>query len=199
NLKDIKLKWSSLGEAEKNKYLEESAALKAEGRTQHLSPELRELKVKKHLKQLKLEVSSLEILGVETAVMLFDCQKPNLEVLEVSSKGAAAFLDSTETLSSFALHFKGSSSSASAAKESVDALVKKVQEVFNQKYNEAGGSGRLPYQSLQNHSIIINASGLPNGLTLKKPSHYGRKQLEDILKAAEQISFHIGEWFAHKF
>ncbi|MEQ2297793.1 hypothetical protein AMECASPLE_038351, partial [Ameca splendens] len=55
NLKDIKLKWSSLGEAEKNKYLEESAALKAEGRTQHLSPEMRELKVKKHLKQLKLE------------------------------------------------------------------------------------------------------------------------------------------------
>ncbi|KAK5603233.1 hypothetical protein CRENBAI_012036 [Crenichthys baileyi] len=44
------------GEAEKNKYLEESAALKAEGRTQHLSPEMRELKVKKHLKQLKLEV-----------------------------------------------------------------------------------------------------------------------------------------------
>ncbi|XP_047206234.1 general transcription factor II-I-like isoform X1 [Girardinichthys multiradiatus] len=121
--------------------------------------------------------------------MLFYCQKPNLEVLEVSSKGAAAFLDSTETLSSFALHFKGSSSSASAAKETVDALVKKVQEVFNQKYNDAGGSGRLPYQSLQNHSIIINASGLPNGLTLKKPSHYGRKQL--FLKAAEQISFHI--------
>ncbi|XP_047206243.1 uncharacterized protein LOC124858288 isoform X2 [Girardinichthys multiradiatus] len=58
NLKDIKLKWSSLGEAEKNKYLEESSALKAEGRTQHRSPEMRELKVKKHLKQLKFVIYS---------------------------------------------------------------------------------------------------------------------------------------------
>uniref|UniRef100_A0A3Q0S959 Zgc:113176 n=1 Tax=Amphilophus citrinellus TaxID=61819 RepID=A0A3Q0S959_AMPCI len=168
-------KWSSLGEAEKNKYHEEAAAVKAEGQTQHLSPETRELKVKKHLKQLKFEVSSLEKLGVETAVMSFDCQRSNLEV---SSKGAAAFLDSTDTLNSFALHFKGSSSTASAFKEPVDALAKKVIKMFNKKYNEAGGIGRVPYLSLQNHSITINAVGLPDGLTVKKPSCYGRKQLE---------------------
>lgn len=43
-LKDIRPKWSSLGEKQKNKYLEEAAALKAEGKGQHLSPEMRELK-----------------------------------------------------------------------------------------------------------------------------------------------------------
>ncbi|KAK2863543.1 hypothetical protein Q5P01_003076 [Channa striata] len=180
-LKDIKPKWSSLGEEERNIYYEEAAALKAEGKTQHLSPEMRALKVKKHLKQLKLEVSSLEALGVETAVISFDRHKTNLEVHEICSKGASAFLESMDIANSFALHFK----------EPVDVLVKRVQEVFNQKYKEAGGVGRLPYQSLLNQSISIHAAGLPNGLTLKKPSFYGRKQLEEILKAAEQISFQI--------
>lgn len=56
HLKDIKPKWSSLGEAQKKKYLEEAAALKAEGRTEHLSHKMRELKVQKHLKHLKFEV-----------------------------------------------------------------------------------------------------------------------------------------------
>ncbi|XP_067378906.1 general transcription factor II-I isoform X2 [Channa argus] len=190
-LKDIKPKWSSLGEEQRNIYYEEAAALKAEGKTQHLSPEMRALKVKKHLKQLKLEVSSLEALGVETAVISFDRHKTNLEVHEICSKGASAFLESMDIANSFALHFKAFSPPVSSTKEPVDVLVKRVQEVFNQKYKEAGGVGRLPYQSLLNQSVTIHAAGLPNGLTLKKPSFYGRKQLEEILKAAEQISFQI--------
>ncbi|XP_044066590.1 plexin-A1-like isoform X3 [Siniperca chuatsi] len=48
---------------------------------------------------------------------------------------------------------------------------------------------RLPYQSLVNQSMTIKVAGLPNGLTLKKPSFYGRNQLETILKDAEWISF----------
>ncbi|CAN9501537.1 unnamed protein product [Ophioblennius macclurei] len=192
-LKDIKEKWSSLGDEQRTKYLQEAAVLKAEGKTQLLSPERRELKIKRHLKQLKLEVASLEELGVETAIMLFDCQKPNLKVHEVSSKGANAILDSMDTVSSFALHYKAcSSTTVPAHKEPIDVLIKKVQDVFNKKYKEAGGDGRLPYQSVLNQSIMVNVSGLPDGLVLKKPSYYGRKQLEEILKAAEHISFQIG-------
>uniref|UniRef100_A0A8P4K4S2 Uncharacterized protein n=1 Tax=Dicentrarchus labrax TaxID=13489 RepID=A0A8P4K4S2_DICLA len=52
-------------------------------------------------------------------------------------------------------------------------------------------SGRLPYQALVNQTLDIEVKGLPNDFTLKKPSFYGRKQLEMILKAAEQISFQI--------
>nr|XP_020440971.1 uncharacterized protein LOC109951055 isoform X2 [Monopterus albus] len=180
-LRDIKPRWSSLGEEQKNNYLEEAAALKAEGKTQHLSPEMRELKV-----------SSLEALGVETAVLSLDRLKADSEVHKVSSRGAAGFLDSADTVNSFAMHFKGSSSAASTTKEPVSVMVKRVQELFNQKYKEAGGDGRLPYQSLLNQSITIHVAGLPNGITLKKPSFYGRLQLEEILKAAEQISFQIG-------
>ncbi|XP_037836926.1 uncharacterized protein zgc:113176 isoform X2 [Kryptolebias marmoratus] len=193
SLKDVTQKWSTLGEVQKRKYAEEAAALKVQRTSDHLSPEMRSLKVKKHLKQIKIEVASLEKLGMETGVMMFDHQKPFLEVLEVSSKGASSFFDRTDVLDNFALHFKGNSSYTSAAKEPVDSMVKKVQELFNRKYNEAGGRGRLPYISIQNESIIINASGLPDGITLKKPCHYGRKQLEVILKNAEQISFKINE------
>lgn len=39
--------------------------------------------------------------------MSLDCQKDNLEGHEVSMEGAAAFLDSTDMLNSFGLHFEG--------------------------------------------------------------------------------------------
>ncbi|XP_029019933.1 uncharacterized protein LOC114863209 [Betta splendens] len=163
-LKDIKQKWPMLGEEKKRQYYEEAAALRAEATVKNLSPEMRELKIKKHLKSLKLEVSSLEELGVETIVLSFDHQKATMEVSEVSSKGASESLASTDTVNNFALHFK----------------------------EDVGGVGKIPYQSLRNHNVTIHAAGLPKGLTLKKPSFYGRKQLEDIIKAEDQISFHIG-------
>ncbi|TRY83366.1 hypothetical protein DNTS_016642 [Danionella cerebrum] len=190
-LKDIKKRWGSLGEEKRQKYKEEAAMLKAEAKGQQLSPELRELKIKKHLKQLKLEVSSLEQLGVESVILAYDRHQAKIEVQEMSSKGAAGFLDSTDTVNSFALHFNVISPVDSVRKEPVDVLVKRVQDLFNQKYREAGGLGKLPYQSLLNGNITIDALGLPSGIILKKPSFYGRKQLEEVLKAAEMISFHI--------
>ncbi|KAL7405496.1 hypothetical protein ABVT39_001945 [Epinephelus coioides] len=197
-LNDIKGRWSTLGEDEKQKYYREAAALRSQGLAEDLSPEMRELKIKKHLKQLKFEVSKLEALGVETAILSFDRHKSSLEVYQLSSKGAK------DTVNNFALYFKASFSAPTApqpqrqhqrssrkTKDQVDVLVKKVQDVFNQKYKEAGGIGRLPYQSLMNQSLNIKVAGLPNGLTLKKPSFYGRNQLEAILKDAKHISFKI--------
>lgn len=52
-------------------------------------------------------MSKLEDLGVETAILSFDRKKSSLEVFELSSKGATDFLDSTDTVNNFALHFKG--------------------------------------------------------------------------------------------
>lgn len=54
-----------------------------------------------------VKVSKLEDLGVETAILSFDRKKSSLEVYELSSKGASNFLDSTDTVNNFALHFKG--------------------------------------------------------------------------------------------
>ncbi|PWA28846.1 hypothetical protein CCH79_00012977, partial [Gambusia affinis] len=134
SLKDITQKWSTLAEEQKRQYAEEAAALKVQRTSDGMSPEMRCLKLKKHLKQLKIEVAGLEKLGVETGVMMYDHQKPLLEVLEVSSKGASSFFNSTDVLDNFALHFQGKSLSTSAAKEPVDQIVKKVQDLFNRKY-----------------------------------------------------------------
>lgn len=194
-MNDIKGRWATLGEDEKQKYIEEAAALRAHG--QALSPEIRDARIKMHLKKLKLEVSKLEDLGVETAILSFDHQKSSLEVYELSSKGATGFLDAADTVNNFALHFKASSSATTpSTKDQVSVLVGKVQDLFNQKYKEAGGTGRLPYQSLVNQDMTIKVAGLPNSLTLKKPSFYGRNQLEAILKAAEEISFEIIHYHA---
>ncbi|XP_039668517.1 uncharacterized protein LOC120566266 isoform X3 [Perca fluviatilis] len=191
-MNDIKGRWSTLREDVKKQYVQEAAALKAHGQSQDLSPEMRDLKIKGHLKNLKLEVSKLEALGVETAILSFDTQKASLEVFETSSKKATVFLDSTDTVNNFALHFKASSSAAAPTKEPISVLLKKVQDLFNQRYKEAGGTGRLPYLSiLNNDDVTIKVAGLPIGLDLKKPSFYGRNQLEAILAAADQISFEI--------
>ncbi|XDV22760.1 hypothetical protein PO909_027589 [Leuciscus waleckii] len=153
---------------------------------------MRDARIKMHLKKMKLEVSKLEELGVETAILSFDRQKSSLEVFEMSSRGATDFLDKSDTVNNFALHFKASSSAAMpSAREHVTVLVGKVKDLFNQKYKEAGGTGRVPYQSLVNQGLVIRVSGLPNSLTLKKPSFYGRNQLVGILQAAEEITFEI--------
>ncbi|CAM4705213.1 unnamed protein product [Leuciscus chuanchicus] len=96
-MNDIKGRWATLGEDEKQKHFPEAAALRTHGLAQDLSPEMRDARTKIHLKKLKLEVSKLEDLGVETAILSFDRQKSSLEVCELSSKGATDFLDSTET------------------------------------------------------------------------------------------------------
>ncbi|XP_058619081.1 uncharacterized protein zgc:113176 isoform X1 [Onychostoma macrolepis] len=193
-MNDFKDRWSTLGKDEKHKYCQEAAALRAHGQAQDLSPEMRDLRIQMHLKKLKLEVSKLEALGVETAILSFDRHKSNLQVYELGSNGAIDFLDSTDTVNNFALHFTASSSATTpSTKDKVNVLVGKVQDLFNQKYKEAGGTGRLPYQSLVNRGMTIKVTGLPNSLTLKKPSFYGRNQLEAILKAAEEISFEISK------
>lgn len=55
-MNDIKGRWATLGEEEKKKYVEEAAALRAHGEAQDLSPEMRDARIKMHLKKMKLEV-----------------------------------------------------------------------------------------------------------------------------------------------
>uniref|UniRef100_A0A6Q2XD88 Uncharacterized protein n=1 Tax=Esox lucius TaxID=8010 RepID=A0A6Q2XD88_ESOLU len=226
SMNDIKGRWSTLREEVKQQYVQEAAALKAHGQTQDLSPEMREVVSSVYVGFLKLmfvhfvynqlfnifvvcllplnivKVSKLEALGVETAILSLDNQKARLEVFEMSSKEATVFLDSTDTVNNFALHFKDNIASSSATtpttKDPIIVLLKKVQDLFNQKYKEAGGTGRLPYQSLENNKATIKVAGLPIGLDIKKPSFYGRHQLEAIMAAAEQISFEINSKFVSR-
>ncbi|XP_062393493.1 uncharacterized protein zgc:113176 [Sardina pilchardus] len=189
SMSDIKEQWALLGKEEREKYVLEATASRSLD-TEQLSPEMREDKIKRHLKQLKLEVAKLELLGVETAIMSIDKSSSSLEVFEVCSKEATVFLDNSDTSSNFALHFKASPTCTShLPNEHIRVLRKKVQDLFNQKYKEAGGAGRLPYKSLLERPIVV--SGLPDNLQLKKPLFYGRNQLEAILKVHNGISFQI--------
>ncbi|GAA6095455.1 uncharacterized protein LOC113660589 [Tachysurus ichikawai] len=98
--------------------------------------------------------------------------------------------------------YTSSSATTSCTRVEVNVLLRKVQDLFNQKYRkhmfkhflkEARGTGRLPYQSLVNQGMTIKVAVLPNSLTFKKPSYYGRNHLEAILQAAEEISFEISK------
>lgn len=55
-MNDIKGRWSTLDQFQKQKYCEEAAALRAHGQAEDLSPEMRDHRIKIHLKKLKLEV-----------------------------------------------------------------------------------------------------------------------------------------------
>lgn len=55
-MNDIKGRWATLGEDGKQKYFQEAAALRAHGQAHDLSPEMRDARIKMHLKKLKLEV-----------------------------------------------------------------------------------------------------------------------------------------------
>ncbi|XP_066523456.1 general transcription factor II-I repeat domain-containing protein 1 [Hoplias malabaricus] len=170
---DIRDRWSSLGEDEQRQYVQQAADLKVQGQAGQLSSEMRE--IRKHLKQLKTEVSQLEELGVETAVLLHDGFSPQAFVQELSSRKASDFLRSTGTGNNFGLFFAGSSKNcpSNSKLDSVKIMVRKVQDLFNQKYKEAGGTGRLPYKSLAANKIIIKVTGLPNDLPFRKPCLYG--------------------------
>ncbi|XP_076149389.1 uncharacterized protein LOC143133510 [Alosa pseudoharengus] len=135
---------------------------------------------------LWVQEPKLEAMGVETAMVSIDkLSCGTLEVFEVSSKEAAVFLDTSDTSSKFAMYFKAGFSRPVSSKEDLSVLHKKVQELFNTKYKEAGGAGRVPYKSLQGRPVVVA------GLQLKKPMFYGRNQLEAILKCHNEISFHI--------
>ena len=58
---------------------------------------------------------------------------------------------------------------------------------------EAGGKGGVPYQSITDGKVLMIVSGLPDDLTFKKPSRYGRHQLERILEASEMLTFQISK------
>uniref|UniRef100_A0A3B4CCG1 HMG box domain-containing protein n=1 Tax=Pygocentrus nattereri TaxID=42514 RepID=A0A3B4CCG1_PYGNA len=177
-MKDIKSRWSSLGEDERNKYIQEARELKAQEQADQLNSEMRKLKIRKHLKQLKVEMSKLEELGLETAPMIFDCLNPQAAVHELASKKASEFIESTGTGNKFWLHFADIITNLITSMEPVPVLVRK-----------AGGTGRLPVCAA--HRIMIEVTSLPNDLPLKQPCLYGRQQLAATLQHAKSISSQI--------
>ncbi|KAK3706999.1 hypothetical protein QZH41_014079 [Actinostola sp. cb2023] len=74
-----------------------------------------------------------------------------------------------------------------AAVESRTYDYKDVQDLFNQKYSIAMGKAlKVPYEK---GGFVVNH--LPQGIEFKKPSSYGKKQIESIMVARDKIKFVI--------
>ncbi|XP_069395753.1 general transcription factor II-I repeat domain-containing protein 1 isoform X3 [Paralichthys olivaceus] len=82
----------------------------------------------------------------------------------------------------------------SDAQSNIFVLRKMVEEVFTVLYSEAVGKSSLvpvPYEWIQKDPGCVVAHGLPEGVTLKKPSEYDIKTLMKILEQSHRIQFTV--------
>ncbi|CAM9342617.1 unnamed protein product [Lampetra planeri] len=82
----------------------------------------------------------------------------------------------------------------SDAQSNIFVLRKMVEEVFAVLYSEAVGKSSLvpvPYEWIQKDPSCLVAHGLPEGVTLKKPSEYDTKTLMKILEQSHRIQFTV--------
>lgn len=80
----------------------------------------------------------------------------------------------------------------SDVQSNIFVLRKMVEEVFTVLYSEAVGKSSLvpvPYDWIQKDPGCVVAHGLPEGVTLKKPSEYDTKTLMKILEQSHRIQF----------
>uniref|UniRef100_A0A8C6UFZ0 GTF2I repeat domain containing 1 n=1 Tax=Neogobius melanostomus TaxID=47308 RepID=A0A8C6UFZ0_9GOBI len=91
---------------------------------------------------------------------------------------------------------KGSESSQPRASDqsNIAVLRKMVEEVFTVLYSEALGKNSLvpvPYEWIQKNPGCVVASGLPEGVTLKRPADYDTKTLMRILELSHCLHFSV--------
>ncbi|KAM9781044.1 general transcription factor II-I repeat domain-containing protein 1 isoform 2-T2 [Syngnathus typhle] len=81
------------------------------------------------------------------------------------------------------------------AQSNIFVLRKMVDEVFSVLYSEAAGKSTLvpvPYERLQKEpAACLAAHGLPEGVSLRKPSEYDSKTLVKILEQSHRIRFTV--------
>ncbi|XP_024921412.1 general transcription factor II-I repeat domain-containing protein 1 isoform X1 [Cynoglossus semilaevis] len=80
------------------------------------------------------------------------------------------------------------------AQSNVFVLRKMVEEVFTVLYSEALGKSSLvpvPYDWIQKDPSCVVAHGLPEGVSLKKPSEYDSKTLMKILEQSHRIQISV--------
>nr|XP_046267744.1 general transcription factor II-I repeat domain-containing protein 1 isoform X1 [Scatophagus argus]XP_046267745.1 general transcription factor II-I repeat domain-containing protein 1 isoform X1 [Scatophagus argus] len=82
----------------------------------------------------------------------------------------------------------------SDVQSNIFVLRKMVEEVFTVLYSEAVGKSSLvpvPYEWIQKDPSCVVAHGLPEGVTLKKPTEYDTKTLMKILEQSHRIQFTV--------
>ncbi|XP_042580854.1 general transcription factor II-I repeat domain-containing protein 1-like isoform X5 [Cyprinus carpio] len=78
--------------------------------------------------------------------------------------------------------------------EMILQLRKQVESLFSSKYSEALGllePAKVPYSKFQMHPDDLYVTGLPEGMTFRRPNCFGAAKLRKILAAGSQITFVI--------
>ncbi|KTG36835.1 hypothetical protein cypCar_00007884 [Cyprinus carpio] len=78
--------------------------------------------------------------------------------------------------------------------EMILQLRKQVESLFSSKYSEALGllePAKVPYSKFQMHPDDLYVTGLPEGMTFRRPNCFGAAKLRKILAASSQITFVI--------
>ncbi|XP_042369874.1 general transcription factor II-I repeat domain-containing protein 1-like, partial [Plectropomus leopardus] len=73
-------------------------------------------------------------------------------------------------------------------------LRRQVESLFSIKYAEALGlpePAKVPYSKFQMYPEDLSVTGLPEGISLRRPNCFGAAKLRKILAASSQIQFVI--------
>ncbi|KAK6321232.1 hypothetical protein J4Q44_G00082080 [Coregonus suidteri] len=150
-------KWQTLPSATKAHYSEEADKLQAGG--QELKENLKALKVKYYLRRLKSMVGiytvRLSSWKVDTAFLVHNP--------EVGT--GKEFVEGQDLIGKFSVHFSGKPA-ASQSKGFDKARGQGIHALFNQKYNEAGGQGRVPYMAVACQLGVVLGLELELGVEL---------------------------------
>ncbi|XP_051973469.1 general transcription factor II-I repeat domain-containing protein 1-like isoform X2 [Xyrauchen texanus] len=78
--------------------------------------------------------------------------------------------------------------------EMILQLRKQAESLFSSKYSEALGlpePAKVPYSKFQMYPDDLHVTGLPEGMTFRRPNCFGAAKLQRILAASSQIKFVI--------
>ncbi|KAM3869632.1 general transcription factor II-I repeat domain-containing protein 1 [Diretmus argenteus] len=120
------------------------------------------------------------------------CRGPCLQTLTAANAHAKVQDSELSKLSKEGDH--GKPRAPSDVQSNIFVLRKMVEEVFTVLYSEALGKSSLvpvPYEWIQKDPSCVVAHGLPEGVTLKKPSEYDTKTLMKILEQSHRIQFTV--------
>ncbi|XP_029029754.1 general transcription factor II-I repeat domain-containing protein 1 isoform X2 [Betta splendens] len=120
------------------------------------------------------------------------CRAPCLQNLSVANAHTKDQEGDVSKLTKDGEH--GKARAPSDPQSNVFVLRKMVEEVFTVLYSEALGKSSLvpvPYEWIQKDPSCVVAHGLPEGITLKKPSEYDTKTLMKILEQSHRIQFTV--------
>ncbi|XP_028400764.1 uncharacterized protein LOC114523901 [Dendronephthya gigantea] len=174
----VSSQWQALSAEEKNDW--KSKAKQVDRiRPLELGEDERRKHIAKTKKNLMKEISYLENLGCEVAVVMIE---PSGNINQHGSNKGVQFLMQNEAV---AIKFMEFFDRPAEDKQHTRA---DVQNLFNEKYSEACGipGSRVPYKKGG-----FTVTGLPEGIIFKKPLNYGSDQIKKVMMNAEEIIFHI--------